>query len=88
MSLQILSNGMYKSAVHRVIANKEKPRMSVVSFYNTQGDRAISPAKPLVDAEHPAVYRSVTFDEHFQNFVSRRRNISLDGVRNIDLYKI
>lgn len=88
MSVQVLTNDMYKSVVHRAIVSKERPRMSVVSFYSLSGDKLISPAKPLVDADHPPVYRSITFDEHFKAFMSKGRNISLDGVRNIDLYRI
>lgn len=87
--LQILTNGMYKSVIHRAIVNKAKTRMSIVSFYNTLGDTVISPMQSLLDATNqPPVYRSVTFDEHFKNFLSRGRNLSLEGVRNTDLYKI
>lgn len=80
---------MYKSVIHRAIVNKAKTRMSFVSFYNTLGDKVISPMQSLLDATNqPPDYRSVTFDEHFKNFLSRGRNLSLEGVRNTDLYKL
>ncbi|XP_047943970.1 1-aminocyclopropane-1-carboxylate oxidase 1 [Salvia hispanica] len=46
--VEILSNGVYKSAVHRVMAMKEGNRLSIATFYNPAGDAVISPAADLL----------------------------------------
>ncbi|KAL1531368.1 aminocyclopropanecarboxylate oxidase [Salvia divinorum] len=46
--VEILSNGLYKSAVHRVMAMKDGNRLSVATFYNPAGDAVISPASDLL----------------------------------------
>ncbi|XP_057765744.1 1-aminocyclopropane-1-carboxylate oxidase 1-like isoform X2 [Salvia miltiorrhiza] len=46
--VEIVSNGVYKSAVHRVMAMKEGNRISVATFYNPGGDAVISPAAELL----------------------------------------
>lgn len=46
--VEILSNGVYKSAVHRVMAMREGNRLSIATFYNPAGDAVISPAADLL----------------------------------------
>ena len=43
MQVQIMSNGIYKSPVHRVVTNKEKERISVATFCNEGPDTEIEP---------------------------------------------
>ncbi|XP_051150532.1 1-aminocyclopropane-1-carboxylate oxidase 1 [Andrographis paniculata] len=50
--VEILSNGMYKSALHRVMAMKDGKRLSVATFYNPAGDAVISPASKLLLPNH------------------------------------
>ncbi|XP_057968430.1 1-aminocyclopropane-1-carboxylate oxidase 1-like [Malania oleifera] len=52
--VEVLSNGRYKSALHRVIASKNESRLSVATFYNPAGDAIISPAPKLM---YPNRYR-------------------------------
>ena len=47
--LQILSNGAYKSVLHRVRVNSTRPRMSVASFHSLPAERVVGPAPELVD---------------------------------------
>ncbi|KAJ6698884.1 hypothetical protein OIU79_012214 [Salix purpurea] len=42
--LEVLSNGRYKSTLHRVMAGKEGSRLSIATFYNPAGDAIISSA--------------------------------------------
>ncbi|KAJ4708621.1 1-aminocyclopropane-1-carboxylate oxidase 1-like [Melia azedarach] len=51
--LEVLSNGRYQSAVHRVIADKSGSRLSIATFYNPAGDAIISPAPKLL---YPSYY--------------------------------
>ncbi|KAG9156114.1 hypothetical protein Leryth_024702 [Lithospermum erythrorhizon] len=43
--VQVLSNGMYKSVLHRVKACQNGSRLSIATFYNPSGDALISPAR-------------------------------------------
>ncbi|KAK2398098.1 1-aminocyclopropane-1-carboxylate oxidase [Trifolium repens] len=52
--IEVLSNGLYKSVVHRVMPDKNGSRLSIASFYNPIGDAIISPAPKLL---YPSNYR-------------------------------
>ncbi|KQJ92652.1 probable 2-oxoglutarate-dependent dioxygenase ANS [Brachypodium distachyon] len=63
--LQILSNGRYRSAEHRALANSNKDRFTIAFFCNPQCDLPIAPSSQLVGPESPALYQKpVTFDEY------------------------
>nr|QYS25854.1 ACC oxidase [Fritillaria thunbergii] len=46
--LEVITNGKYKSVLHRVVAQPDGTRMSIASFYNPGGDAVIYPASTLV----------------------------------------
>ncbi|KAJ8420200.1 hypothetical protein Cgig2_029428 [Carnegiea gigantea] len=52
--IEVLSNGRYKSAWHRVRANPDNTRRSIASFYNPSYKATISPAPQLVEAVEKA----------------------------------
>lgn len=60
----MLSNAIYKSVKHRVMANSNKDRVSLAFFYNPKSDMVIEPAKKLVSEEKPARFPPMTFDEY------------------------
>ncbi|KAI4311943.1 hypothetical protein MLD38_036806 [Melastoma candidum] len=47
--LEVITNGKYKSVLHRVVAQTDGNRMSVASFYNPGSDAVIYPAPELVE---------------------------------------
>lgn len=47
----MITNGRYKSVLHRVIAQPDGNRMSLASFYNPGSDAIIYPAPALVEKE-------------------------------------
>ncbi|CAI9783946.1 unnamed protein product [Fraxinus pennsylvanica] len=49
--LEVITNGKYKSVMHRVIAQTDGNRMSLASFYNPGSDAVIYPALELVESE-------------------------------------
>lgn len=62
--LEILTNGKYKSHVHRVIVNKNKvQRISVVTLHGPSLDKFIVPGTEFVDDENPQNYIGMTYKE-------------------------
>ncbi|GKE57887.1 1-aminocyclopropane-1-carboxylate oxidase 3, partial [Tanacetum coccineum] len=43
--IEVITNGKYRSVLHRVIAQTDGTRMSIASFYNPGDDAVIHPAK-------------------------------------------
>lgn len=60
----MISNGIYKSVEHRVIANSAKDRLSIAFFYNPNNDIPIEPAVELVTDDNPARYQRTTYKEY------------------------
>ncbi|CAN1340685.1 1-aminocyclopropane-1-carboxylate oxidase 1 [Linum perenne] len=58
--VEVLSNGRYKSALHRVMADKSGSRLSIATFYNPANDAVISPASKL---QYPHSY---SFGDYLQ----------------------
>ena len=66
---QVITNGKYKSVMHRVIAQTDRTRMSIASFYNPGNDAVIYPAKALVEKEskeNEQVYPKFVFDDYMK----------------------
>ncbi|KAK7412706.1 hypothetical protein VNO78_04264 [Psophocarpus tetragonolobus] len=65
--LEVITNGKYKSVMHRVIAQTDGTRMSLASFYNPGDDAIISPAPALVkEDETSQVYPKFVFDDYMK----------------------
>ncbi|KAF5458294.1 hypothetical protein F2P56_022330 [Juglans regia] len=69
--LEVITNGKYKSVLHRVIARTDGNRMSIASFYNPGSDAVICPAPALVqkegdDEEKNHVYPKFVFDDYMK----------------------
>ncbi|XP_010418231.1 PREDICTED: 1-aminocyclopropane-1-carboxylate oxidase 2-like [Camelina sativa] len=62
--LEVITNGKYKSVMHRVVTQKEGNRMSIASFYNPASDAEISPATSLVEKDSD--YPSFVFDDYMK----------------------
>ncbi|MCD7457191.1 aconitate hydratase [Datura stramonium] len=71
--LEVITNGKYKSVMHRVIAQKDGTRMSLASFYNPGNDALIYPAPALVEKEakdqNKQVYPKFVFDDYMKLYV-------------------
>ncbi|XP_010446319.1 PREDICTED: codeine O-demethylase-like [Camelina sativa] len=70
-TMEIMSNGIYKSPVHRVVLNGEKERISVATFCNADEDKEIQPVYGLVSEARPRLYKAVkksekTFFDYYQ----------------------
>ncbi|XP_021734080.1 hyoscyamine 6-dioxygenase-like [Chenopodium quinoa] len=66
--LQIVSNGKLHSVEHRAVTNKDETRMTAAFFIEPKGDCIVEPAKALINAENPPIYKSVKYAEFVQVF--------------------
>ncbi|GMY09805.1 ACC oxidase 1 [Fagus crenata] len=67
--VEVITNGKYKSVLHRVIAQTNGNRMSIASFYNPGGDAVIYPATALVEKEAEEknnVYPKFVFEDYMK----------------------
>uniref|UniRef100_A0A0E0L8I9 Fe2OG dioxygenase domain-containing protein n=1 Tax=Oryza punctata TaxID=4537 RepID=A0A0E0L8I9_ORYPU len=66
--MEIMSNGMFKSPVHRVVANGEKERTSLAMFYGLDPEKDIEPASGLLHVNQPAQYKKVKTKDYMVGF--------------------
>lgn len=60
--LEVLTNGRYKSVLHRVMAYNSGSRLSIATFYNPAGEALISPAPKLL---YPTHFRFQDYLKHY-----------------------
>ncbi|XP_043696033.1 1-aminocyclopropane-1-carboxylate oxidase homolog 1-like [Telopea speciosissima] len=70
--LQIISNDVYKSVEHRVLANHlHQPRISIGVFFNpNKRENFYGPLPELVSPDEPALYRSFTLSEYATKYLT------------------
>lgn len=83
--MQILTNGKYKSVVHRAVVNNKATRISIGTAHGPPLDAVVSPAPELVlDCEnHRSAYRGIKYREYLvvQKSNQLDRKSCLDRVR-------
>ncbi|XP_043697846.1 2-oxoglutarate-dependent dioxygenase 21, chloroplastic [Telopea speciosissima] len=68
--LEVLSNGLYKSVIHRVTLNSQRTRFSLASLHSLAIDEKMECAEELVDEQlRPRGYKGSSFRD-FLNFLS------------------
>jgi len=83
-TIQVLTNGKYKSVEHRAVTNKETDRLSVVTFYAPSYEIEIGPMEEFVDENNPCMYRRYNHGEYSKNYLTNK----LQGKKNLDFAKI
>ncbi|CAH2057521.1 unnamed protein product [Thlaspi arvense] len=77
---EIITNGKYRSAVHRAITNSTNARLSVATFHDPAKTRTISPASKLISDSSPPRYRQVMYGDYVSSWYTK----GPEGKRNID----
>lgn len=62
--IEVLTNGKFKSVLHRSAVNKERTRMSWAVFCAPPHEAVIGPLSEFVDEQNPAKYNTKTFAEY------------------------
>ncbi|KAF8405754.1 hypothetical protein HHK36_007831 [Tetracentron sinense] len=62
--IEILSNGRYKSVLHRTTVNKEKTRMSWPVFCQPPPEVTVGPLSQLVNEENPTKYKTKKYKDY------------------------
>ena len=73
--MQVITNGKYKSVMHRVVAPTDGNRMSIASFYNPGNDAVICPASALVketEEDNKIVYPKFVFDDYMKLYIAQK----------------
>ncbi|CAI8597095.1 unnamed protein product [Vicia faba] len=77
---EIITNGKYRSCVHRAVTNPDRPRLSVATFHDPAKTVKISPASELITDSSPAKYRGVVYGDYVSSWYTK----GPEGKRNID----
>uniref|UniRef100_A0A2C9UL25 Isopenicillin N synthase-like Fe(2+) 2OG dioxygenase domain-containing protein n=1 Tax=Manihot esculenta TaxID=3983 RepID=A0A2C9UL25_MANES len=57
--MQIISNGIFKSPMYRVVVESKKERISVAMFHLPQYEVEIGPGQCLIDENRPRQYKNL-----------------------------
>lgn len=80
--LEIISNGMLKSPVHRVVTNSDRERVSLAVFCYPDPEREIGPVAGLITSDRPQMYKRV---KHYEKQFFKYYQL---GQRPLDAVKL
>lgn len=69
--LEIATNGIYRSILHRSVVNATKERISIAAFHMPALDGEIGPIPELIMPGSPARFRRISVADYFKGFFSR-----------------
>ncbi|KAK1288527.1 Thebaine 6-O-demethylase [Acorus calamus] len=83
--LEIISNGKYKSVLHRAVVNGATTRISIAVAHGPSMDTVVTPAPRLVDGENPrSAYRGMRYGD----FLDYQQSNPLNGKSVLDLIRV
>ncbi|KAL8152985.1 hypothetical protein V2J09_010745 [Rumex salicifolius] len=72
--MEIMSNGIIKSTLHRVVTSADKERVSVAMFYSPSSFKEIGPINELVTVDRPQLYKKtniLNYGKVFRNCIQK-----------------
>lgn len=78
--LEILTNGKYKSVVHRAVVNKKATRISIGTAHGPPLDTVVSPAPELVEDRMGKAYLGIKY----RDYIELKQSKSLSGKSTLD----
>ncbi|KAG8391506.1 hypothetical protein BUALT_Bualt01G0194800 [Buddleja alternifolia] len=84
--MEVLTNGRYKSVVHRAILNLDKKRISIASLHSLAIDKKVTPAPELVDEEDVLSYKEGSFGD-FLHFLSENDIVKGRYIETLRIHK-
>ncbi|XP_047308232.1 protein SRG1-like [Impatiens glandulifera] len=86
--LEIFSNGIYKSNLHKASVNSKSERISIATFLHPKVDNVLGPAKSLTRPETeigtPPCFRTIGVQDFYKSFFKRE----LLGTSQVDTLRI
>ncbi|XP_056166026.1 2-oxoglutarate-dependent dioxygenase 19-like [Syzygium oleosum] len=79
--LKILSNGKYKSVLHRAVVNDKATRISIALSNGPSPDTVITPVEQLVDGKNN---RAMHIGMKYKDFLELQQSIVLNGKSGLD----
>jgi isopenicillin N synthase-like dioxygenase len=83
-TLEVLTNGKYKSVEHRAVTNVDTERLSIVTFYAPSYEVLLGPLPELVAQEKASRYKTYNHGEYSRHYVTSR----LQGKKTLEFAKI
>ena len=65
-----MTNGIYRSTMHRAVVNSQKERLSIATFYGPGWSGNIGPAPTLVTPERPALFKTIGVEDFYKGYLS------------------
>ncbi|KAK4391545.1 Codeine O-demethylase [Sesamum angolense] len=78
----IISNGIFKSRVHRALTNSTRERNTLAMFYGPDPEQEIGPVEELVDEKRPRAFKNI------KNYVQTFFYYCQKGKRPIDAVRV
>ncbi|KAJ1273367.1 hypothetical protein BS78_06G274500 [Paspalum vaginatum] len=72
--MEVLSNGLIKTVVHRALLNSEEARISIASIHGFALDEKVTCAKELVDEQNPQKYKESSFSDFLDHLTANMDN--------------
>ncbi|XP_022979844.1 protein SRG1-like [Cucurbita maxima] len=83
-TMEVVTNGRFKSVEHRAVTHKHSDRLSIVTFYAPSYDIELGPMPEFVDKKNPCKYRRYNHGEYSKHYVTNK----LQGKRTLEFAKI
>ncbi|GLJ46205.1 hypothetical protein SUGI_0973550 [Cryptomeria japonica] len=71
-TLEVLTNGEYKSVEHRAVTNRNKERLSIVTFHAPSYDVELGPLPQFIDEDHPRRYKNYKHADYNHYYLTNK----------------